>query len=160
MVHRSYALIVLADRTTGQTFQQNHCGSVLQHLTSNLPDGSSDVWFVGAASEQIASDLRATISHSPAFLTVSELSSCPFPIYTHRQSVGDLLILPSSWQVLQFIVDDLLMSYNSYGQNLREGQVYSMSWSRITMRSLELSIYCELPMYKRYRIPIFPYFLS
>lgn len=154
-------VIVLAERSTGRMFQQNHCGSVLQHLTSNLPDSSSDVWFVGAASPQAASYLPAyTRKPSLTFLTTSELSLCPFPTYIHRQSVGDLLILPSPWQVPEFLINGLLTSKNSYGQNLREGEVCSISWSRITLQSLELSIYCELPMYRRYRSLILPHCLS
>lgn len=35
--------------------------------------------------------------------------------------------------------------------------MHLISWSRITLRSLELSIYYKLPMYRRYRIFIFPY---
>ncbi|KAF9642261.1 hypothetical protein BDM02DRAFT_3273532 [Thelephora ganbajun] len=124
----------------GRPFQQNHCGSVLQHLTRDLPDGSSDTWFVSAASsvQQVAIHPPTSANDLlPTFLTISELSSCPFPIYMHRQSVGDLLILPSS----------------CYGQNLREGEGCSISWSRITLHSLELSIYCGLPMYRRFCRP-------
>jgi hypothetical protein len=35
-----------------------------------------------------------------------------------------------------------------------------MSWSRITLRSLELSVYCMLPIYRRYSSSTFPHFLA
>lgn len=100
-VRPSKHLTVLSvDRHTGRPFQQNHCGSALQHLTSDSPDGSSDTWFVCAASSiQEIARYPPTAANilSPTFLTKSEFSSCPFPVFTHRQSVGDLLVLPPSW---------------------------------------------------------------
>jgi len=98
--HPDALAIAPVDRSTGRPFQQNHCGSVLQHLTLDLPDASSDIWFVSAASSahQVAGCLPMSAnSHSPVFLTTPEFSSCPFPVYTHRQCIGDLLILPPSW---------------------------------------------------------------
>ena len=103
-VHLTNSPVVFyVDRSTGRPFQQNHCGSILQHLTLDLPDGSSDIWFASTASFiQGVENYLPTPSNelSPTFLMESELSSCPFPIYTHRQSAGDLLILPPSWYVL------------------------------------------------------------
>lgn len=154
---------IFFDPATGRPFQKNHCGSVLQHLTHQLPDGSFNIWFVSAASsvQQVANHSSAsTTNPSPGFLALSELSSCPFPIYIHRQSVGDLLILPPSWYVLEMFTDKPLISCDSYSQNLKEGEGCSISWSRITLRSLELCIYQELPMYQRYSVPTLPHFPS
>ena len=96
-------VIISTEPSAERAFQKNHCGSVLQHLTYNLQDNSSDVWFVRAASQQVVSYLFAcTEKHSPTLPTTSEPPLDQIPAYTHRQSVGDLLILPPSWQVLGF----------------------------------------------------------
>jgi len=94
------SVLTFVDWLVGRPFCQNHCGSVLQYLTSDLADGRSDTWFVSAGStiQQVSIHPPTSANNiSPTFLTISELSSCPFPIYKHRQSIGDLLIIPASW---------------------------------------------------------------
>ncbi|KAF9643353.1 hypothetical protein BDM02DRAFT_3191788 [Thelephora ganbajun] len=120
----------------GRPLRQNHCASTFHWLTLDSVGAASDIWFILEASH--ADQMRARLSalptgSQPMFMTASEFLSCPFPVFHHIQSAGDLLvILP-----------------RCFAQNLREGSPTSISWSRMSIHGLSLAMHYELPMYRR-----------
>lgn len=134
---------------TGEAFQQTHCAATLQHLILDSTEQTPLIWFISKASsaQEVAEHLSHTTPSTP--MRTPELLSCPFPLYSHRQSVGDLLVLPPRWCVPRVASGMSLMQHHSYAQNLQHGEVSFVSWSRMSQSGLELAIRHELPVYRR-----------
>ncbi len=108
------------------------------HMCYTEKDGSS-FWFMtnGSDSPQVTQyfhTLRHELDHESHTITISELAKAPFDVYVIEQKVGDLVLVPprSCHQVI-----------NSGGLTIK------MSWSRMTLPGLSVSLYHELPLYRR-----------
>lgn len=97
--------------------------------------------------------------------TLEELADAPFEVYILEQNLGDLVLVPprryvaGSYQSLAYTCK--LLSF-SFHQVVNSGGItVKTSWSRMSIRSLEIALYHELPIYRRYvplsrLLPVYP----
>lgn len=130
----------------GDTYTPAHkdlCGSFGQNLMCHTSDGGSAFWFM-TATGPLHTDKPAMyfqdILHSELDLeshtaSIGDLRDAPFDVYVAEQRLGDLVLVPprSCHQVVN-----------------RGGLTIKMSWSRMGLKSFQLSLYDELPLYHRF----------
>ncbi|PVG01994.1 hypothetical protein CPB86DRAFT_780884 [Serendipita vermifera] len=127
----------------GDTYTPAHkdsCASVGHNLMVYTSDEStSSFWFLtSTADSHKASDYWHKIGQEldleSHLATIEELAKADFPVYICQQGAGDFIIVPpkSCHQVI-----------NTGGLTVK------VSWSRMTVRSLELALTQELPIYRR-----------
>jgi hypothetical protein len=85
-------------------FQLSHCATTFHKLTFRVETAASDKWFISPApaAQSVSQYLETTLGiqkSRPCLLTIPDLSKCPFDVYMHTQSPGDLLIVPPLWCV-------------------------------------------------------------
>ncbi|KAF9075164.1 hypothetical protein BDP27DRAFT_1212795 [Rhodocollybia butyracea] len=128
---------------TGDTFTPSHkdlCSSHGHNLMCFTENGGSSFWFMTKrADARTVADYFHTkfgheIDHESHITTVDDFADAPFDVYIVEQKLGDLVLVPrmSCHQVV-----------NSGGLTVK------LSWSRMTMKSIEQAIYYELPLYHR-----------
>ncbi|KAG5354022.1 hypothetical protein C0989_009718 [Termitomyces sp. Mn162] len=100
-------------------------------------DGSS-FWFMTKGSDapeasKYFHELKQELDHETHVISVEQLANAPFDVYVAEQRLGDLVLVPprSCHQVV------------NYG-----GITIKTSWSRMTLRGLEIAYYHELPIYR------------
>jgi hypothetical protein len=85
--------------------------------------------------------------------TLEELADAPFDVYILEQKLGDLVLIPPRrWvtESLQFMTYTYKMLSFSFHQVANAGGItIRTSWSRMSIRSVEIALYHELPLYRR-----------
>ena len=94
--------------------------------------------------------------------TLEELADAPFDVYILEQKLGDLILVPprryvtNSSRLLTYTNKPLSLSFH---QVINSGGItIKTSWSRMSIRSLEIALYHELPIYRRYIVSVIPSF--
>ncbi|KNZ78408.1 hypothetical protein J132_00771 [Termitomyces sp. J132] len=126
----------------GDTFTPCHkdlCASSGQNLMCYTEMDGSSFWFMtkGADAPEASKyfhELKQELDHETHVISVEQLANAPFDVYVAEQRLGDLVLVPprSCHQVV------------NYG-----GITIKTSWSRMTLRGLEIAYYHELPIYRR-----------
>ena len=88
----------------GRPFQLSHSATTFHKLTLRAGADASDAWVISpaSASQSVSQYLETTFgiersrSRPP---TILDLSKIPFEVYVHKQSPGDLLVVPPLWYV-------------------------------------------------------------
>jgi hypothetical protein len=126
----------------GDTFTPCHkdlCASFGHNLMCYAENGGSAFWFM---TESSAAPLMAKYFQSLGqeldleshTMSIEEFAAAPCDIYITEQKAGDLVLVPtrSCHQVV------------NHG-----GLTVKMSWSRMTIRSSQVALHHELPIYRR-----------
>ncbi|KAH8827066.1 hypothetical protein DL96DRAFT_1498557 [Flagelloscypha sp. PMI_526] len=121
-------------------FHKDPCASSGQNLMVYTENGGSSFWFMteSTPSPDVSSffkgELGSDLDWENYAALPEELEKAPFTIYVCEQVIGDLVLVPprSAHQVIN-----------------NAGLTVKMSWSRMTLRGLEIAIYHELPIYRR-----------
>ncbi|KAG6888899.1 hypothetical protein C0992_007223 [Termitomyces sp. T32_za158] len=126
----------------GDTFTPCHkdlCASSGQNLMCYTEMDGSSFWFMtkGADAPEASKyfqELEQELDHETHVITIEQLANAPFDVYIAQQKLGDLVLVPprSCHQVV------------NYG-----GITIKTSWSRMTLKGLEIAYYHELPIYRR-----------
>lgn len=126
----------------GDTFTPCHkdlCASFGHNLMCYTEDGASAFWFM---TESSAAPLMAKYFQSLGqeldlethAMSVEEFATIPCDIYITEQKAGDLVLVPP----------------RSCHQVVNHGSLtVKMSWSRMTIRSTQIALRHELPIYRR-----------
>ena len=127
----------------GDTFTPCHkdlCASFGHNLMCYAEDSASAFWFMtdGSVAPLMAKyfqSLGEELDMESHAMSVEEFAAAPCNIYIAEQKVGDLMLVPprSCHQVV------------NHG-----GLTVKMSWSRMTIRSVQIALHHELPIYRRY----------
>ncbi|PCH38189.1 hypothetical protein WOLCODRAFT_115024, partial [Wolfiporia cocos MD-104 SS10] len=127
----------------GDTFTPCHkdlCGSTGHNLMCHTEDGGSSFWFMTASgsapvvAKHFQSRFGQELDWESYVVSVEDFAEAPFDVYVVEQKLGDLVLVPprSCHQVVN-----------------RGGLTMKMSWSRMTMKGLEIALHHELPIYRR-----------
>jgi hypothetical protein len=126
----------------GDTYTPCHkdlCASIGQNIMCHTESSSSSFWFMTESSSAPAvaayfQKLGQELDMETHVITLEELEKAPFKVYITEQRLGDMVVVPprSCHQVV-----------NNGGITLK------MSWSRLTVDSLKVALYHELPIYRR-----------
>lgn len=126
----------------GDTFTPCHkdlCASFGHNLMCHTEDGASSFWFMtdsSAAPSMVKyfQSLGQELDLESHTMSVEEFAAAPCKIYITEQRVGDLVLVPprSCHQVVNHC-----------------GLTVKMSWSRMTIRSTQVALHHELPIYRR-----------
>ncbi|KAG6860621.1 hypothetical protein C0995_009270 [Termitomyces sp. Mi166 len=126
----------------GDTFTPCHkdlCASSGQNLMCYSEMDGSSFWFMTKSADASEAskyfhELRQELDHETHVITIEQLANAPFDVYIAEQKLGDLVLVPprSCHQVV------------NYG-----GITIKTSWSRMTLKGLEIAYYHELPIYRR-----------
>jgi hypothetical protein len=129
----------------GDTFTPCHkdlCASFGHNLMCYTENGGSAFWFMteSSAAPSIAKyfqSLGHELDLESHAMSIEEFSAAPCEIYITEQKVGDLMLVPprSCHQVINHC-----------------GLTVKMSWSRMTIRSAQVALRHELPIYRRYDV--------
>jgi hypothetical protein len=128
----------------GDTYTPAHkdlCGSVGHNLMCWTENKGCAYWFMTntkdapSVSKYFKQVLRCEVDLENHTLTLDELANAPFSVFIGCQVLGDLVMVPPR-SVHQVV--------NSGGMTLK------MSWSRMTVKSLEVALEGELDIYRRY----------
>lgn len=125
----------------GDTWTPAHkdlCGSVGQNLMVCAQGGAS-YWFMASTKDRRDASaywrkLGHELDHELHAASLQELVNAPFPIYVVKQRLGDLVIVPPS---------SCHQVHNAGGLTVK------IAWSRMSIKSLELSLREELYIYQR-----------
>lgn len=86
--------------------------------------------------------------------TVEELAEAPFDVFVLEQRLGDLVLVPPRRCVIrshQLLAYTYKLVSSSFHQVVNAGgMTIKTSWSRMSIRSLEIALFHELPIYRRY----------
>ena len=115
------------------------CSSLGQDLMVWSDPGASSIWMIThpadaeAVDEYIASKGGDPLTEGFA-PHPNELLDAPFPIFCHKQSVGDLVLIPSRAS---------RMVLNTGGRTMKA------AWDRLTAETLASALSTDLPVYQR-----------
>ncbi|KAF9646384.1 hypothetical protein BDM02DRAFT_3171746, partial [Thelephora ganbajun] len=115
------------------------CASYGQNIMCYTEDGGSSFWFMTSPSDcGTVADYFRGLGHELDWedhvATLKEFAKAPFDVYICEQKLGDLVLVPP----------------RSFHQVVNAGGItIKTSWSRMSIRSLEVSLYHELPIYRR-----------
>jgi hypothetical protein len=127
----------------GDTYTPAHkdlCGSVGQNLMCYTENGGSAYWFMtktrdaAKASRYLTREVGHELDLEHHTLSIEELAKAPIDFYIAEQKLGDLVFVPPRC-VHQVI--------NNGGITIKT------SWSRMSVRSLEIALRQELDLYRR-----------
>ncbi|EIW85075.1 hypothetical protein CONPUDRAFT_47026 [Coniophora puteana RWD-64-598 SS2] len=126
----------------GDTFTPFHkdpCGSIGQNIMVYTESGGSSFWFMTEGSHalelaQYFQELGYVLDWETYVATIEELKNAPFPVYIAEQTLGDMIIVPPK-------VGHQVVNYG--------GISIKVAWSRMSISSLKISLYEELPLYRR-----------
>ena len=121
-------------------------------------DGGSSFWFMTNPQDcGTVIDYFQRLGHELDWedhvATLGELSQAPFDVYIWEQKIGDLVLIPPRRYVTKSHRPDLHVQIGaiSFHQVVNAGGItIKVSWSRMSIRSLEIALYHELPIYRRY----------
>ncbi|KAF8265954.1 hypothetical protein EI94DRAFT_1587226 [Lactarius quietus] len=126
----------------GDTFTPFHkdlCASFGHNLMCYTENGASAFWFMTETSDawtitEYLQYLGHELDLEDHAMLVEELAAAPCSVYITEQKVGDLVLVPpkSGHQVIN-----------------RGGLTMKMSWSRMTIKSAQIALHHELPIYRR-----------
>ena len=116
-------------------FEDSHHGTSGNFFLCFGEPGSSVDWFLTAAadSQRVFEYLQSLQVTSPRQLDLEHLSNAPFDVYTFKQEIGDLVVLPP----------------RIYHQRLFQGTTASCYWSRMTIDGLRYAVFYDF--YRRQR---------
>jgi hypothetical protein len=127
----------------GDTFTPFHkdlCASSGQNLMCYTENGGSSFWFMTTSSAapdmaEYFHKMGEELDFETHVITLEELRQSKLDIYIAEQQLGDLVLVPprSCHQVIN-----------------NSGITMKTSWSRMTLKGLQNSLYHELPIYHRY----------
>lgn len=115
------------------------CASYGQNIMCHTEDEGHSFWFMTNPSDcGIVSEHFRKLGHELDWedhvATLEELANAPFDVYVCEQRLGDLILIPP----------------RSFHQVINAGGItIKTSWSRMSIRSLEIALYHELPIYRR-----------
>jgi len=126
----------------GDTFTPFHkdpCGSIGQNIMVYTESGGSSFWFMTEGSHalelaQYFQELGHVLDWETYVATIEDLKNAPFPVYIAEQTLGDMIIVPPK-------VGHQVVNYG--------GISIKVAWSRMSISSLKISLYEELPLYRR-----------
>lgn len=124
-------------------------------------NGGSSFWFMTNSSDCGAvTDYFRGLGHELDWedhvATLEELAKAPFDVYILEQKLGDLVLVPPRRYVVklrQCLAFTYISVPFSFHQVINAGGItIKVSWSRMSIRSLEIALYHELPIYQRYAV--------
>jgi hypothetical protein len=124
-------------------------------------DGGSSFWFMTNSSDcGVVADYFRGLGHELDWedhvAKTTELGNAPFDVYVWEQKLGDLVLIPPrryvtrSRQLLAYTYTSAAFSFHQVVN--AGGMTVKASWSRMSIRSLEVALYHELPIYRRYAL--------
>ncbi|KAI0277228.1 hypothetical protein BGY98DRAFT_1089999 [Russula aff. rugulosa BPL654] len=126
----------------GDTFTPCHkdlCASFGHNLMCYTEDGASAFWFMSESSAarlmaKYFQSLGQELDMESHTMSIEEFAAAPCDIYITEQKTGDLVLVPP----------------RSCHQVVNHGSLtVKMSWSRMTIRSTQIALHHELPIYRR-----------
>jgi hypothetical protein len=126
----------------GDTFTPCHkdlCASFGHNLMCHAEDGGSAFWFMTRSSDawsmaKYFQSLSQELDLESHAMSIEEFAAAPCEIYITEQKVGDLVLVPP----------------RSCHQVVNHGRLtVKMSWSRMTIKSAQVALHHELPIYRR-----------
>lgn len=126
----------------GDTFTPCHkdlCASFGHNLMCYAEDGASAFWFMteSSAAPPMAKHFQSLgqeLDLESHTMSIEEFATAPCDIYIAEQKAGDLVLVPP----------------RSCHQVVNHGSLtVKMSWSRMTIRSTQIALHHELPIYRR-----------
>lgn len=139
------------------------CASYGQNIMCYTQNQGRSFWFMTNPSDCgiVAGHFRKLgheLDWEDHVATVEEFANAPFDVYISEQKLGDLVLVPPrryanySAQFLTWVFK--LLSF-SFHQVVNSGGItIKTSWSRMSIRSLEIALYHELPIYRRYVVSV------
>lgn len=120
-------------------FHKDLCASFGHNLMCYTGNGASAFWFMTETADawtmaKHVQSLGHELDLEDHAMSVEELAAAPCRVYITEQKVGDLVLVPprSCHQVV------------NHG-----GLTMKMSWSRMTIKSAQIALRHELPIYRR-----------
>lgn len=131
----------------GDTFTPAHkdlCASNGHNLMCYTENGGSAFWFMTLSRDvpdiaKFFQGLGVELDHETRIVKAEEFAAAPFDVFVAEQRLGDLVLVPR----------------RSCHQVVNHGGITTkVSWSRMTVRGVENAFYHELPLYRRYGLPV------
>lgn len=134
------------------------CASYGQNIMCYTENDGRSFWFMTNPSDcdTVAEHFRKLgheLDWEDHVATLEELAGAPFIVNVLEQKLGDLVLVPprryviDSSQLLTYTCKSLSFSFHQVVNS--GGITIKTSWSRMLIRSLEVALYHELPIYRR-----------